>query len=77
MVNICLFQGYRKGDRKNTYQASKTRNYEPPENNLPYVVSNNRTTSLRNHGLYATPFSAPWQRYSKPKFKENMEGKNL
>ena len=44
--------------------------------NLPYLVTHAGPNSRQNHGSSATPFSAPWQRYSKPKFQEETGNAN-
>ena len=45
-------------------------------NNLPYLVTHAGPKTGQNPGLSATPFSAPWQRYSKPKYQEQTENTN-
>ena len=41
---------------------------------VPYLVTNDSSKSSSNPSVYATPFSAPWQRYSKPKFAVGAPG---
>merc|ERR1719510_2277639 len=59
----------KKDSKKRAYQTIKDKKRVNSGNNVPYLLQSNQNT---NNPLHATPFSAPWQRYSKPKYQESL-----
>jgi len=57
--------------RMTKYQQSGYNHEWQKENNVPYLATKPETSL--NHNLYSSPFSEPWQRYSKPKFQESID----
>ena len=57
--------------RMTKYQQSGYNHEWQKEYNLPYLATKPETSL--NHNLYSSPFSEPWQRYSKPKFQESID----
>ena len=53
------------------YQQSGYNHEWQKDNNVPYLATKPETSS--NHNSYSSPFSEPWQRYSKPKFQESTD----
>ena len=46
------------------------------DSDLPYLVTHAGSKFGSNSGFSATPFSAPWQRYSKPKYQDEAKNTN-